>query len=781
MALDRKVVKEKEVNIVEKLLFFYGPYWPLFLGLVIICIGGAYAYLRYATPLYETTARVLIKDERKGAEEAKTVESLDGLSSKKIIENEVEVIQSKTLLLDVAKNLHLYAPVFEVKSLKTVSAYVSSPISIIAKNVDSIDEAKKVPFQFNADRSSVLVEGKEYPLNENVSTPYGELKFIRNPNYRNNHENNPYFFSLITPKAATTGIAMQLTVTAVNKQASIIDLSFKDEVPQRGEDIVNEILTTYNAAAINDKNTLAANTLKFIDTRLKFVEHDLDSIERKIEQYRSQRGAVDISTQGKLFLENVSSNDQKLSEINMQLAALNQVEKYVVNKDQDAGLVPSTLGVADPTLSILVQKLYNSELEYESLKTTTGENSPILLSVSDQIRKTKPLVLENIRNQRNSLLASRGNLSATNGAYSSVLRSMPQKERQLIDINREQGIKSEIYNFLLQKREETALSHASTVSDSRVVDQAQSSDKPVSPKKKVVYLSSILLALVAGVGIVLGKEGLSRKIMFRHEIEELTSHPIIGEITVESTKNPIVVGEGTRTFIAEQFRKLRATLAYMNINTKNKRILVTSSISGEGKSFVATNLALSLAITGKKVALLDFDLNNPSLNNKLNVGKKRGITEYLQGICTPEEIILPTDLHKNLFLVPTGELPDNPAELIMNGKVEGLLDYISAEFDYLVIDTAPVGPVTDAYLLSPYCDATLYIVRHGYTPKTLVQRIDVSNKINTLHNMAIIFNGVTSRGFGSVYGYGYGYGNGNVYGYVENSKKGFKLLPAPRN
>jgi len=530
---------------------------------------------------------------------------------------------------------------------------------------------------------------------------------------------------------------------------------------------------------MQDKNTLATNTLKFIDERLRFVEHGLDSIERKIEQYKSKRGAIDISTQGKLFLENVSSNDQKLSEINMQLAVLNQVENYVQSKDQAGGIVPSTLGVNDPTLSTLVNKLYTSELEYESLKKTTAENNPLLVSVTDQIGKIKPGILDNIRNQRRSLLASRNNLSATNGAYSSVLQTIPEKERQLIEINREQGTKNEIYNFLLQKREETALSHASTVSGSSIVDKAQSSDRPVSPKSKVIYLSSLLLALFSGIGIVLGKEVLSTKIMFRHEIEGLTDQPIIGEIASENSKSPIVVSEGRKTFIAEQFRKLRATLTYMGINSKHKKILITSSISGEGKSFVATNLALSLAITGKKVALLDFDLNNPSLNNKLNISKQIGITEYLQGKCEAGQIIKATDLHQNLFLIPTGELPHNPSELVMSEKVGELLNYVDSNFDYVVIDTAPVGPVTDAYLLSPYCDATLFIVRHGYTPKMLVERIDVNNKINKLNNMAIVFNGVTPRGFGSSYGYGYGYGY--VYGYTYNNKKDPKLLPSSEN
>lgn len=779
MSFERKVTEEANSNIIQKIVFLFVPYWPLFAVIIILSISCAWLYISYTTPLYQSYARVLIKDEKKGLEEAKTLELLDGLSSKKIIENEVEVIQSRTLLVEVVKHLHLYAPVFEQKKFKKfISAYTTSPIRIEAKNVDSIKEAKLIPIAYDPLTAKVTVGGSAYPLNEFVSTPFGALKFTRNSYFGTEpNTGKPFFFSLESPKAVANGIGGRLRVVVTNKQSSILDVVFIDEVPQRGEDVINDLLSTYTAATLRDKNILATNTLNFIDDRLKYVEHDLDSIERKIEQYRSRRGAIDISTQGKLFLQNVSSNDLKLSDINMQLAALSQVENYVISKDKSSGVVPASLGVSDPTLTSLVEKLYNTELSYESLRKTTGDNNPLLVSIEDQIQKIKPSILENIQNQRRSLLATKNNLSSTNGLYSSMLQTIPEKERQLIDINREQGIKNEIYNFLLQKREETALSRASTVSDHTIIDRAQSSGGPVSPKRKVIYLLSLLLALGAGVGIVLGKETFNRKVMFTHEIENLTKHPVIGEIAIEYSKNPIVVGEGKRTFIAEQFRKLRASLSYIGVDAIHNKILVTSSISNEGKSFIATNLALSLAITGKKVVLVDFDLNNPSLNNKLNITKQIGLTEFLEGKCNVEQIIKATDLHRNLFLVPTGKLPDSPTELIMSGGVEAFFSYLDENFDYVVVDTAPVVPVTDAYLLSSYCDATLYVVRHGYTPKNLIERIDVSNKINKLNNMAIVFNGITPRGYKKNYGYGYGYGY--VYGYVGD-KKAQKLLAASR-
>jgi tyrosine-protein kinase Etk/Wzc len=758
MEFTRKLKKEQSANLLSQAIFKFIPYWPLFLVLVAMGIGTAWLYLRFATPLYETTATLLIKDEKKGTVESKTIESLDQLSSKKIIENETEVIQSASLIGEVVKELHLYAPVYQKKQFKKISAFSTSPVQVRIESLDNIELVEDINFKFNQSDSSIALNGKSFPLNTWIATTYGKVQFVPKQTTKSAPDDN-YYFSLIPVKSVISSIKQRLKVSTSNKMTSILNLSFTDEDPLRGESILNELLFEYNKANVQDKNILANNTLKFIEERLKNVEQDLNSIEGKIQRYKSQSNAVDIGTQGRLFLENVSNNDQKLGDINMKLAVLGQVERYVNSNNNAIGVVPSTLGVSDPALSQLVDKLYSSELEYENLRKTTGENSPTLIGLVDRIEKIKPSIINNIQSQRNSLLTSKENLAATNGMYTSVLKAIPEKERELIDINREQGIKNGIYSFLLQKKEETALSYASTVSDSRIIDKAQSSDKPVSPKKKVVYLLSVIIALLVSMGFVFGRESFSRKIMFRHEIELLSDQPIIGEIGVEASKNPVVISDGRKTFVAEQFRKLRMSLNYVGINSKHKKILVTSSVSGEGKSFVATNLALTLALTNKKVVLLDFDLNNPSISDKLKIAEQKGITEYLMGEAEIDEIIHSTDINSNLSLIPTGKLPSNPTELIMNGRAEELIRHLDGLFDYIIIDTAPVMPVTDAYVLSQYCDATLYVVRHNFTPKVFVERLDANNRINSLNNLAIVFNGVTARGFGSSnYGYGYGYG-----------------------
>lgn len=766
----KRVSNDEDQSIVKQLTNTYLPYWPLFLALVLLGMGGAYLYLSYVTPVYEINASVLIRDEKKGAEGSKALEGMDVLSGKKIIENEIEVIRSRDLLEQVVKELKLYAPVYEQRKFKDVSAYLSSPVTVEAKDPENIIESAHIPFVFNSKTAELTIDNERYPVGRWAQTKYGHLRFALNKLHEPSADGK-YYFMLHKPKQVVSGIDKNLTVGATNKTSSIIKLSLRDEVPARGKQILDGLMFAYNNSIVTDKNALAVNTLQFLDDRLARVEHELDSVEKRIQKYRAGRGAIDIGTEGRLFLENVSSNDQRLSDINMQMAVLGQVESYVRSKDKNASLVPSTLGVNDPVLSQLVNKLYIAELEHESLRKTTAENNPMLVSITDQIDKMKPGILENIQNQRKSLMASRSNLSATNSVYASMLQSIPEKERMLVDINREQSIKSELYTFLLKKREETALSYASAASDTRVIDKAAPSDRPVSPNKKLAYLSGLLIAMIAGIGFVYGREQLQNKIMFRQQIEKLTSCPIIGEIPFENSREAIVTGDSKKTFIAEQFRRLRITLIQVGINSIRKRILVTSSISGEGKSFVAANLAMTLALTGKKVVLLDFDLNNPSLSN-LGVKAKTGITEFLQGTESADNIINKTNLHKNLFMIMPGKLPQNPTELIMNGRVPELLDYLDSMFDYIVIDTAPVVPVTDAYLLSTYCDGTLYVVRHGYTPGVLVERIDENNKIHPLNNVAIVFNGVTSRGFGNK-SYGYGYG----YGYIYRDDQSRKQLP----
>ncbi|MDB5008727.1 MAG: capsular exopolysaccharide family [Mucilaginibacter sp.] len=765
MKLIRKPEKEENnSSSMQSYLFKLIPYWPMFLLLIIGGIIGAWFYLQYTTPLYETAGRVLIRDEKKGAEDSKAFAALDIISPKRTIDNEIEVFQSIDLMENVVSDLSLYAPVYQEKKFRDVIAYDSSPIVVSTNDLRTLKFGKKI--YFSLQDSSVTINNSRYRLNKLVSTPYGNLIFRRNPRQTTvASAGDSFYFSLLSPKKVAGDLLSNLKVSSANKLSTIIDLDYKDPNPVRGEDVLNDLIKSYNLSIAEEKQGLAANTERFINERLTTVENNLLAIEHKQQSYQSNRGAIDISTQGKLYLENVSNNDQKVSQINMQLSVLKQIESYIKSSNLASGIVPSTIGLDDPGLTQMVKNIYELQLEVESLKKTTGENNPMVVSYMDKIEKIRPQILENLENERQSLLAGKSNLTTTNQGYSTQLQTMPETEKNLVDINRELNIESGIYTFLLQKKEETALSFISNEDGCKTIEKPQSTETPVSPKNKIIYLASGILMCLIGFGLVSARESLRNKIMYQKDIEDLTQLPVISEISAGTSKDPIVIGNRQRTLIAEQFRRLRTTLNYLGVGVggDKKKVLVTSGISGEGKSFVALNLAISLSLTGKRVVILDFDLNKPSLHNKLNVSKGIGITDYLEGKVNPESIIQSTAVNENLFFASAGNLSDSPLELITNNKPQELLTYLDGMFDFIIIDAAPVGPVSDAYILSPLCDATLYIVRHAYTPKVFVERLDKNNTLNKLTNAAIVFNDVSSRSVGS---YGYGYS----YGYVYDSK-----------
>ncbi len=764
-----EVQQEKEVNMVEQLVSKFLPYWPLLILFMLLSLSAAYVYLRYTTPMYEAAAKIIIKDDRRGSDDSKIMESLNLIASKKSIENEIEVLQSRALMEDVVKKLFLYAPLTQKGKVKKSDAYIISPIVVEARNTDSMVEVEKVDFRYNKIIKQVTLNEKyKYPINEFVNTPYGVLRFTPNKHYSPSSESDKQLsFALINPSSIAAFIIKGLFVASAN-QSAIVDIGFKDAIPQRAVNILNTLIATYDEKSIDEKNVLSRNTLAFINERLALLKRDLDSTEKKIQQYKSGSRATSVGVQGEIFLQSVAENDQKLGEVSNQLAMLNQVEKYVTNKSEEGGIVPSTLGIGDQTLSTLTNKLYNSELEYNKLKQTMGENNPKMIALADEINSIRPSIIENIRSQQSNLNAAKSSLYATNSGYNSMLRSVPQKERQLMDISREQQTKNNLFQFLLQKKEESELSFASTLSNSRVVDKAIAPTEPVSPKKKMIYMMALAAAFGLFAGVIFLKDSFTGKIKYRNEIEKMTSIPIIGEIAFEKTDSPLVIEKGTRSFVAEEFRKLRISLSFLGIDATHKKLLFTSSISGEGKSFIAANLAVSLSLTGKKVVLVDLDLNNPSLSKILGVDYGEGVTEFLEGEKSPDEIVNKLITHDNLYFIAAGSLPENPTELLANGKVQSLIDYLDNNFDVVLIDTSPAVLVTDAYILSGMCDATLYVIRHNYTPKMLVKRIDENNQVNPINNPAIVFNGVKTRGvFKNNYGYGYDY----VYGNKERGDK----------
>ena len=753
-------IQDTESHSIQDIIGRYLPYWPLFIILIAIGAGIAYLKLRKATPIYQANAMMMIKnDEQQGY----IMEQLNMGKGYKNMQNEIAIMRSRPIAEAVVRNLHLYAPIVQEGRIRTMSSYASSPVVFRMQNPDSMKGVGRVSFMYDQKTRTVTFGGQTYPLNQFVNTPYGVMQILPNPHAPEDPIHLPMFFSLVSPAAMAGTVQSGLSIAPGVKESSLVNLSYNDESPERAVDILNEVVKVYNVAAINDKNKISANTMRFLEDRLRYVEADLDSIEKKIENFKSTNRIVDIGSQGQQYLTAISGNDQRTTNIDIQMSILDEVQRYVQSKKDKDILVPA--GVEDPILSGQLQRLYEAESQQAVLQKTTGENYPELSSLTTQINRLKPTILESIRNQRQNLLATKSDIQGNSGRYNSLLSGLPAQERALINIDRQQAIKNTIYTFLLQKREETGLTFAAQVADSRLVNDAQPGGI-VYPAPNSVYLQWIFVGIIAGVLFVFIRENLNRNVNSRPEMEKLTKVPVIAEIAHSRTKEAIVVESGNRSLVAEQFRYLRTSLSYIGINPTHKKILFTSSISGEGKSFITTNLAATLALTGKRVIMLEMDLRKPKLSEMMGLDRNTGLSDYLIGNKSLSEIVKITPI-SNLFLISSGAIPPNPAELLLNGSLPELLVQLEASYDYILIDTAPVSPVTDAYIISPLCDATLYVVRQNRTPRVLLQKLNDIVRSTRLKNVSVVFNGVKQKRFGSYYGYGYTYG----YGYLDEKKK----------
>lgn len=754
---------------------------------VVVSLAVSYYYIHKQPPFYEANATILLKDPNNGSPSSSFVEALGMANSAKKVENEVEVLKSRTLLQQLVRETGLYTQIYSKGKLRDLLIYPAS-VSFIAMDPDSLQDSGNIPisFKYILSDNAIALGGGKYPLGTPVATPFGKFTVLVNKKAASGTANvkGEYFLQIRSVKSAANNLISLLTVGAAAKESSLISLKLADQVPERAEFILNNLIKIYNKAGVDDKNETVANTLDFIANRLVYVTKDLSSVEDSLQQFRTRENITSISDEGKAYLETVQHKDDNLSQIQIQLDVLDQVEKYIVKKEGQRGTVPATAGVADSFLTQLLTQLYGSELELQRQSQISGENSPGIISLKNQIAQLKSSILENVHTIKQNLLTTKNRLQIELNKSNGLLREVPSKERAFLGISRQQAIKNSIYTFLLQKREEAALSAASAVADSRVVNYAESSGVPIKPIPINIYLIGLSVGVIIGVVFVLIREQYNQEVLFRADIEDATDAPVLAEIMHDESSEALVIKDGKRTIIAEQLRALRTSLSYIGIHGDKKTILVTSSISGEGKSFMGVNLAVSLSLTGKKVALLEFDLRKPKISSMLNIVQEPGISNYLAGLATIEQIVVPMDDHKipGLFILPAGVIPPNPTELMLNGRLDVLMEELNRTYDYIIIDSPPVGLVTDAKILNKYIDACLYMVRHKYTPKYYINLIEHLYANNEMNNINIIFNGIKARGilgtygggYGTSYGYGYGYGYGGGYGYgyTQDGKDG---------
>ena len=739
-------------------LMRYARHWKWFVLSLLAMGGAAYVYTLFQTPVYEIKTSLLIKDDKKGLSEDNILKEMDIFAPKKVIENETEILKSYAMMDKVVGSLGLDVRYFRPTNTINQEIYDQSPIRILVEKPTSELYENELSVTV-VNKQTVRINGAYYPVNQSIQTPYGRLRVFPRQALKATEE--PILVQAAPRQATVDGFLNKLTVEPSSKASTVLLMTLEDNVPRRGKAVLNNLISEYNQAAVVDKNIVAANTLHFIEDRLRLIAGELTTVEKGVESYKSAEGITDLSSQAQVFLQTVKENDTQLNQANIQLGVIRDIEHYVTSKTDGRGVAPATLGVSDPVLVGLVGKISELELQRDQLSRTTVPNNPILLSLESQIKATKNSLAENIQSLKQSLTSTQQKLRLTNQQLENQIRTIPRKERALVNITRQQVIKNNLYTYLLEKREETALSYASAVADSRTIDPPRSGTKPIKPVKSTIFLLFGLLGLMLPVGALAAREALNDRVSRRSDIEDASQIPILGEIMSSRNVDPLVMVSGKRSVIAEQIRTLRTNLQFLRSNpTDSQVVLFTSSISGEGKSFLSLNLGASLALVDRPTVILEMDLRKPKLHSVLDMPNTMGISNYLIQECELDDVLQPIPGFPNYHIITCGPIPPNPAELLSSPRLEQLFTELRQRFAYVIVDSPPIGLVTDAQLLAPHADATMFMVRHDHTPKAYLRLIDNLYKEHRFQRLNLILNGV---GSGESYQYGYSYNYGGYY------------------
>ena len=790
---------EEQVNI-QELLFRYLIHWPWFVVSIIICIACAWGYLRLTTPIYNISATVLIKDEKKGGGASMSSDlekmGLDGfVSSSNNVDNEIEVLRSKSLVREVVNNLGLFVTYMDEDEFPSKELYHTSPVLVSLTH----QEADKLPGRMEINMIlqptgalgvQITVGEKEYrkqfdKLPAVFPTDEGTVAFFANNDTLSavrpeNITKERHITAFINrPFSVLKEYVNSLSIAPTSKTTSVVVISLENTNTRRGRDYINKLLEMYNINANNDKNEVAQKTAEFIDERIGIISKELGSTEQDLENFKRSAGITDLSSEAQIALTGNAEYEKKRVENQTQINLVMDLQRYM--KGNEYEVLPSNIGLQDAASAGAIDRYNQMLVERKRLLRTSTENNPTIINLDTSIRAMRTNVQATLDATLKGLQITKEDLAREASRYSRRINDAPTQERQFVSIARQQEIKSGLYLMLLQKREENAITLAATANNAKIIDEALADDNPISPKKMLVYLAALVLGVGLPVGVIY-LIGLTKfKIEGRADVEKLTSLPVVGDIPLADEKTgSIAVFENQNNLMSETFRNVRTNLQFMLENGKNV-ILVTSTISGEGKSFISANLAISLSLLGKKVVIVGLDIRKPGLNKVFNIPKKEhGITQYLTNTTANlMDFVQPSDINKNLFILPGGTVPPNPTELLARGGLEKAIETLKANFDYVILDTAPVGMVTDTLLIGRVADLSVYVCRADYTHKAEFTLINELAENNKLPNLCIAINGLdlNSRKYGYYYGYGkygkyYGYGKRYGYGYGYGEKHG---------
>ncbi len=740
--------------------------WPYFIFSVCLTLALVYAYLRITPPQYQISSTLLIQYDKNGAAmtNGTAFSDLDMFHTEKTVDNEIEILKSRDLIYNVLAALHLETSYHKKDGLFTKELYGKTlPIKIEVLTLKTEAYSKKIHISSINDSTFRFTDGKTSIVGvygSLVKNAQYEVKIVHGPAFKGDYGelviqfNNLYALTEAYSKA-------KLKIVPIVKDANTVVINLTDNIPERGMDLLLLLIQTYNINNVNNKNIIAKSTINFIDNRLRYLINDLTSAEQDVENFKQKNQVADISIDAQLNASRSVEYNEMLTSSATQLNLIKSIENYFNNRQDNGNLVPSAMGIKDPILNILIAKFNDLQLEKTRMLRTANLENPLVINLNDQLNALKTNILENLSSIKEGYKIERGNLLKSYVQYDSKSKSAPFLERGLLERNREQSVKSELYRYLIQKREETALSLSTTVPTSQIVDKPAYNTKPNSPKADLLYLCGCLFAFFLPASIIYTKMLFNNKVTDARLIK-LTGARLLGELSHNLDNNTNVFNSDNRSTISELFRYIRMNLGFATVEGNNKVMLVTSSMQGEGKTFFSINLATTLGMLDKKVVILEFDLRRPALLKTLNKHSQLGITDYINNKeVTVDEIITPNLMTQNVSIIGCGEIPDNPAEIMLNPKVSKLIAELKEKFDYVIIDTSPVGQVADAFSLAPFVDVSIYLVRYNFTNNYQMAILKDICDEGKLNNLLVVFND-TKRNKHSEYSYGgYGYAMAN--------------------
>ena len=781
------IENDDTINIraeIEKYLI----YWKWFVLGLFLAVMGAFLYLRYTAPQYSSKAVILIKENKNGgiSAEMKAFEDLGILGgATNNIDNEIEIIKSRKIIGSVLKKLNFTVSYFSKGRIIESELYSkTSPILLDFINKDSLfyelDTVIKV-LPISSTEFQLISEDDEVKS----TNSYNELIQLKNFTFKvvnTSKEQVESFESEIKIKISPLNKLIDsyqnaVAISPVNKNSSVINLTLNSAVKNKAEDFLNTLIDLYNEDAIDDKNQVSEKTKSFIDDRLKTIGESLKGINTNLKNFKVDNKLTNIQAESELILQTLAENNKQIIESEIKLSlikALNQELK--IQGDKEGEVLPVSLVPDDPSIAQIISE-YNALIieKKRALRTGATKINAIVVNLSEQIEGIKLSLTKSLQNSQNNIQLQLDQLKKEDRKIKSKISGVPAQELELQDIRLEQEIISGLYSYLLKKKEETDISLAVTVANAKIIDAAYGSTIPVSPKRKIIYLAALLLGVLIPFVLIYLKNLFDTKIHNRKDIEEAISVPFLGDVPSSETKDKIVIGGDARSSTAEAFRLIRTNLDFMlaNSDSKSSTIFITSTTSGEGKSFISINIASSLALSGKKVLLVGMDLRAPKVTQYLGLPDRKGVTNYITDESLNfDDLLFNVDDVKNLDIISSGAVPPNPAELLMTKRIEELFAFAKETYDYVVVDTAPVNLVTDTLLLAKYADMFLFIVRANYLDKRLLSVPQALYKEKRLPNMAIVLNDTDPK---KSYGYGYG-GYGYGYGYGIERKPWYKKI-----